>query len=72
MNRERAKGQYGVSPYFLSKLVAELPISALFPLGFGCLLYPMAGLHKGFNRWVADFENGFQAPFYRLEHGRSS
>lgn len=50
MNRERAKGQYGVSPYFLSKLVAELPISALFPLGFGCLLYPMAGLHAGVSR----------------------
>jgi hypothetical protein len=50
VNRERAKGQYGVSPYFLSKLVAELPISALFPIGFGCLLYPMAGLHKGYKR----------------------
>lgn len=46
VGRERAKGAYGVAPYFLAKLAAELPIGALFPLLFGSLVYPAAGLNK--------------------------
>jgi len=45
VNRERASEAYGVLPYFTSKLVAELPISAFFPLAFGACVYPMTGLH---------------------------
>ena len=41
---ERAKGSYGVLPYFLSKLLAELPMTAAYPLLFSAVLYPMAGL----------------------------
>lgn len=36
---------YSVLPYFLSKMIAELPISALFPNIFGVILYHMTGLH---------------------------
>jgi len=35
-------------PYFTSKLVAELPVGAFFPLAFGACVYPMAGLHPTF------------------------
>ncbi|CEF97435.1 ABC-2 type transporter [Ostreococcus tauri] len=45
VNRERASKAYGVLPYFTSKLVAELPVGAFFPLAFGACVYPMAGLH---------------------------
>lgn len=41
---ERAKGSYDVLPYFLSKLLAELPMIAAYPLLFSAVLYPMAGL----------------------------
>lgn len=45
VNRERASKAYGVLPYFTSKLVAELPVGAFFPLAFGACVYPMSGLH---------------------------
>lgn len=45
VNRERASDSYGVLPYFTSKLVAELPVGAFFPLAFGACVYPMTGLH---------------------------
>jgi len=45
VNRERASESYGVLPYFTSKLVAELPVGAFFPLAFGACVYPMTGLH---------------------------
>lgn len=32
-------------PYLLSKLAAELPVGALFPALFGCLVYPATGLN---------------------------
>eukprot|EP00270_Netrium_digitus_P009741 TRINITY_DN2981_c0_g1_i1.p1 TRINITY_DN2981_c0_g1~~TRINITY_DN2981_c0_g1_i1.p1 ORF type:complete len:753 (-),score=269.12 TRINITY_DN2981_c0_g1_i1:256-2514(-) len=51
VERERTKGSYAVAPYFASKLIAELPISALFPLGFGILVYPMTGLNKSLRRF---------------------
>lgn len=31
-------------PYFLSKLAAELPVTAIFPILFGAIMYPMTGL----------------------------
>lgn len=51
VDRERAKGSYGLGPYLLSKLLAEIPIGAAFPLLFGTILYPMARLHPSFSRF---------------------
>ncbi|OSX76578.1 hypothetical protein BU14_0184s0005 [Porphyra umbilicalis] len=54
VDRERARGSYGVTPYFASKMVAELPISTVFPLLFSAIVYPMAGLASGWRK-VATF-----------------
>lgn len=51
VDRERAKGSYALGPYLLSKLLAEIPIGAAFPLMFGALLYPMARLHPNLCRF---------------------
>lgn len=45
LQAERSLRMYSVLPYFLAKMVAELPISALFPNIFGVILYRMTGLH---------------------------
>jgi len=50
VERERSKGSYAVAPYFGAKLAAESPIGALFPLLFGCLLYPTTGLNPKLSR----------------------
>lgn len=50
VNRERARGSYSVLPYFISKLVAEMPISAFFPLVFSLTVYPMVQLSGGLAR----------------------
>ena len=44
VERERANGAYGILPFFCAKIFAELPISAMFPLAFGCVVYPMTRL----------------------------
>lgn len=41
---------YGVLPYFLAKIIAELPVNALFPNIFGAILYEMTGLNPKRNR----------------------
>ncbi|KOM28895.1 hypothetical protein LR48_Vigan609s002700 [Vigna angularis] len=51
VDRERAKGSYSLGPYLFSKLLAELPIGAAFPLMFGTVLYPMARLHPTLQRF---------------------
>lgn len=51
VDRERAKGSYALGPYLLSKLLAEIPIGAAFPLLFGTILYPMARLHPSLSRF---------------------
>ncbi|KAE8698982.1 ABC transporter G family member 7 [Hibiscus syriacus] len=38
VDRERSKGSYALGPYLLSKLIAEIPVGAAFPLMFGTLL----------------------------------
>lgn len=53
VDRERTKGSYALGPYLLSKLLAEIPIGAAFPLMFGAILYPMAGLNPSLSRFVA-------------------
>ncbi|KAL4853430.1 ABC transporter G family member 7 [Chlorella vulgaris] len=45
VGRERARSGYGVLPYLLSKLAAELPLGAAFPALFACLVYPATGLN---------------------------
>ncbi|XP_023541127.1 ABC transporter G family member 7 [Cucurbita pepo subsp. pepo] len=51
VDRERSKGSYTLGPYLLSKLLAEIPIGAAFPLLFGVILYPMARLHSTASRF---------------------
>ncbi|KAM3741350.1 hypothetical protein ACB098_08G170100 [Castanea mollissima] len=51
VDREHAKGSYKLGPYLLSKLIAEIPIGAAFPLMFGAVLYPMARLHPTLSRF---------------------
>lgn len=51
VTRERSKKSYEVGPYFLAKLLAELPVGALFPGVFGTLVYPTTGLHKKWSRF---------------------
>lgn len=53
VDRERAKGSYALGPYLLSKLIAEIPVGAAFPLMFGAVLYPMAHLHPTLSRFVS-------------------
>ena len=50
VGRERAKGSYQAAPYFLAKLAAESPISALFPALFGAIVYPACGLQQRASR----------------------
>ena len=45
VNSERAKGMYGVLPYFASKVVAEAPVSTLVSALGGAALYPLVGLN---------------------------
>ncbi|KAJ9708355.1 hypothetical protein PVL29_000412 [Vitis rotundifolia] len=51
VDRERAKGSYALGPYLLSKLLAEIPVGAAFPLMFGAVLYPMARLHPTLSKF---------------------
>ncbi|XP_058091563.1 ABC transporter G family member 7 [Magnolia sinica] len=51
VDRERAKGSYALGPYLFSKLLAEIPVGAAFPLLFGTILYPMAHLHPTLSRF---------------------
>ncbi|PKA49257.1 ABC transporter G family member 7 [Apostasia shenzhenica] len=52
VDRERSKGSYALGPYLISKLLAEIPIGAAFPLMFGTILYPMAHLHPSLSRFT--------------------
>uniref|UniRef100_A0A0D9UW74 ABC transporter domain-containing protein n=1 Tax=Leersia perrieri TaxID=77586 RepID=A0A0D9UW74_9ORYZ len=52
VDRERTKGSYALGPYLSSKLLAEIPIGAAFPLIFGSILYPMAKLHPTISRFA--------------------
>ena len=45
VQRERRSGAYSVAPYFLSKLLAEAPIAAVFPCIAGAIMYKLCGLN---------------------------
>jgi ABC-type multidrug transport system ATPase subunit len=46
--RETSSGLYNTLPYFLAKVIAELPINILAPFVFASIIYPMMGLRSGF------------------------
>lgn len=46
VNRERRGDNYSVLSYFLSKLVAEAPLSAFFPTFAGVVMYKLCGLNN--------------------------
>lgn len=52
VQQERASGAYTAGPYLASKLLAELPIAACFPLAFGALVYPLTGLNPAAGRFA--------------------
>lgn len=37
--RERSNGMYNVTPYFLSKIAAEMPFNIIYPVLFGTVVY---------------------------------
>ena len=45
VDRERSRNNYHIGPYFAAKLLAEVPVSAVFPLLFGAVVYPLCGLN---------------------------
>lgn len=49
VSRERTRKAYNVLPYLTAKLLAELPVSAVFPAVFGGVVYPLTGLNP--NPW---------------------
>ena len=51
---------YHVLPYFGAKLVAELPVGAVFPLLFGAVVYPLTGLNPRPSRC----DRVCEAPFF--------
>lgn len=78
VDRERAKGSYSLGPYLFSKLLAEIPIGAAFPLMFGAVLYPMARLHPTLMRLISfaglsqlyslsQFSNSFHFIFWAVD-----
>ena len=50
VQRERRGAAYSVAPYFVSKLLAELPLSAFFPCLTGAIIYKLCGLNPAPNR----------------------
>lgn len=52
VQRERRNKAYSVLPYFLSKLVAEAPINALFPCLSSAVMYRLCGLNPAPGRFV--------------------
>lgn len=52
VQRERTKGSYDLVPYLASKLIAEAPVSAAFPLAFGAIVYPLTRLNPSISRFL--------------------
>jgi ABC-type multidrug transport system ATPase subunit len=45
VQRERRANAYGMLPYFLSKMLAEIPVSAAFPTLSAVIMYKLCGLN---------------------------
>lgn len=52
--REMANNMYSLSPYYISKFVAELPFQACFPIIFSAIAYFLIGLQL---EWTKYLEN---------------
>lgn len=50
IQRERRTGMYSVLPYFASKLLAEVPLSAIFPCISGFIMYKLCRLNPAKGR----------------------
>lgn len=50
VGRELSKGSYRAGAYFLAKLAAEAPVSALFPAMYGIIIYLSCGLYPSASR----------------------
>lgn len=72
VQRERSKASYGVAPYFFSKLAAESPIGAFFPLLFASIVYPAAGLHPRLSRCPSAESSPPNRPFCRKINGTTT
>ena len=46
IQKERKSGSYSVLSYFISKLLAEFPLSVLFPCMTGSIIYKLCGLNS--------------------------
>lgn len=79
---ERTKGSYGAAPYFLSKVLADLPIAALYPLVFSSIVYPMANLQPKVlshmcllftlsSWWAGQFASGVVPRMYHVGTGET-
>eukprot|EP01038_Epipyxis_sp_PR26KG_P011383 gene11383-15260_t len=45
IQKERKRKAYSVFPYFISKLIAEIPLSSFFPCMSGVIMYKLCGLN---------------------------
>eukprot|EP01031_Cornospumella_fuschlensis_P027256 gene27256-32926_t len=52
VKKERQRGSYGILPYFLAKMLAEIPLSSFFPCLFGVITYTMCGLNDAPGKFV--------------------
>jgi hypothetical protein len=50
--REHFNGMYRVDVYFLSKILAEVPVFAALPLIFTCVTYYLVGLNPNVLRFI--------------------
>lgn len=50
--QEYSSHLYKLTPYFLAKILAEVPFQLLYPGLFAAIVYPMAGLHPSFSHFI--------------------
>uniref|UniRef100_A0A7S4L287 ABC-2 type transporter transmembrane domain-containing protein n=2 Tax=Guillardia theta TaxID=55529 RepID=A0A7S4L287_GUITH len=50
---DRSKNLYRALPYFASKVLSEVPLSAALSCLFGGILYPMVGFQKDINKFLS-------------------
>eukprot|EP00667_Euglena_gracilis_P002661 EG_transcript_2666 len=51
LKRESANGMYNIFPYFVSKLVADLPFQILLPVVYSSIFYWLVNLNPGVDRF---------------------
>jgi len=53
VNRERRSGAYSTGAYLLAKLVAEVPLSVVFPCISGTIIYKLCGLNPAPGKFLS-------------------